>query len=209
MMESSGQEKREFVQENSKADSIRDTLQKEVLKMAEDAGFSHMALADRATWHTMKEVRDMCAADKCNAYGHSWTCPPACGTIEECQARMMEYDWGVLVQTTQMLEDSMDYEGMMEGEKTQKERFSDFLKKLREKDIDVLALSSGGCRICRKCSYPDSPCRFPEKAHSSMEAYDLLVSQVCKDNNLGYYYGKDTVTYTGLMLVKEHSGSAK
>ena len=42
-----------------------------------------------------------------------------------------------------------------------------------------------------------------------MEAYGLLVSQVCKDNDLGYYYGKDTVTYTGLMLVKEHSGSAQ
>ena len=175
---------------DSREDKERTSLQKEVLKIAEDVGFSHAALSDKKTWHTMKEVRDMCAADKCNAYGNSWTCPPACGTIEECQARMMEYDWGVLVQTTQELEDS-------------KEHFSEFLRRLREKGVDVLALSSGGCRICRKCSYPDSPCRFPEKALSSMEGYGLLVSQVCKDNNLGYYYGKDTVTYTGMMLVKE------
>ena len=39
----------------------------------------------------------MCAADKCNAYGNSWTCPPACGTIEECQARMMEYEYAAVL----------------------------------------------------------------------------------------------------------------
>jgi len=175
----------------------------EALKLAKDTGFSHVGLSEKSTWKCMKEVRDMCAADKCNAYGNSWTCPPACGTIEECQARMMEYDWGVLVQTTQTLEDSMDYEGMMEGEATQKERFSEFLERMRSAGADVLPLSSGGCRICKKCTYPDAPCRFPGRSLSSMEAYGLLVSQVCKDNQMGYYYGKDTVTYTGLMLVKE------
>ena len=38
-----------------------------------------------------------------------------------------------------------------------------------------------------------------------MEGYGLLVSQVCQDNDLKYYYGPNTVTYTALFLIKEHS----
>ena len=36
-----------------------------------------------------------------------------------------------------------------------------------------------------------------------MEGYGLLVSQVCKDNQMQYYYGPNTVTYTSLFLVKD------
>ena len=42
------------------------------------------------------------------------------------------------------------------------------------------------------------------KALSAMEGYGLLVSQVCQDNDLKYYYGPNTVTYTALFLIKEH-----
>ena len=63
----------------------------------------------------------------------------------------------------------------------------------------ALILGAGGCRICKKCAYPES-CRFPEKAISSMEAYGLFVTQVCRDNNIKYYYGPKTITYTGCVL---------
>ena len=36
-----------------------------------------------------------------------------------------------------------------------------------------------------------------------MEGYGLLVSQVCRDNGIEYYYGKNTVTYTGLFLIRD------
>ena len=34
-----------------------------------------------------------------------------------------------------------------------------------------------------------------------MEAYGMLVLEVCKDNHLGYYYGPNTIAYTGCFLV--------
>ena len=57
----------------------------------------------------------MCAVDKCHAYNKTWTCPPGCGTIAQCTERMKQYDWGILVQTTAELEDSLDFEGDAAG----------------------------------------------------------------------------------------------
>lgn len=177
----------------------KDTIVEDVIKL----GFSHAGLAEISTLKVMKEVREMCAVDKCRAYNRTWTCPPGCGTLEECSDRMQQYDWGVLVQTTAELEDSMDYEAMMDAEADQKANSKELLKELREVYPDVLALCSAGCDICKTCTFPDAPCRFPEKALSAMEGYGLLVSDVCKQNDLKYYYGPNTVTYTALFLIKE------
>ena len=177
----------------------KENLVEDALKL----GFSHAGMARIETLKPMIEVRDMCAVDKCHAYNKTWTCPPGCGTIEECKERMQQYDWGIQVQTTAELEDTMDYEGMMEGEKRQREHCHAFLKELRGIYADVLALCSAGCDICKKCTFPDQPCRFPEKAVSAMEGYGLLVSKVCQDNDMKYYYGTNTVTYTALFLIKE------
>ena len=166
-------------------------------------GFSHAGYAKIETLKTMEEVRDMCAVDKCNAYDRTWTCPPGCGSVPECQERMRQYDWGLLVQTTAVLEDSMDYEGMMEGARLQKENSEKLHAILRDKYKDVLALTTASCDICGKCTYPDEPCRFPDRATAAMEGYGLLVSQVCKDNGLDYYYGNNTVTYTALFLIRD------
>ena len=40
---------------------------------------------------------------------------------------------------------------------------------------------------------------------SGMEAYGLVVSEACMKNGLKYYYGPDTVTFSGMFLVKENS----
>ena len=63
----------------------------------------------------------------------------------------------------------------------------------------TLVLGAGGCRICPQCAYPD-PCRFPDKAMSSMEASGLFVTRVFKDNGVPYYYGPKTITYTACVL---------
>jgi hypothetical protein len=35
-----------------------------------------------------------------------------------------------------------------------------------------------------------------------MEALGMIVSDVCKDNNLPYYYGPNTLTYVGCVLIE-------
>ena len=69
------------------------------------------------------EVRQMCASDSCHKYNKCWSCPPGCGTLEECKQRVRKYKLGILVQTVGQLEDSMDGEGMMRTEAMHKASF--------------------------------------------------------------------------------------
>lgn len=146
-------------------------------------------------------VRDMCAADLCHLYGRCWTCPPHCGTLQEAAAKASTYHRGLLVQSTGCLEDDFDIDSISETEQLQKDRFMQLVTALRVNDPNCLPMSSGGCTMCDICTCPDAPCRFPDLAIPSMEAYGLLVSQVCADSGLNYYYGPRTITFTACILI--------
>jgi predicted metal-binding protein len=173
-----------------------------VKEVIAEAGFSHIGALDCDTIHLLPEVREMCKDNTCGVYGCRWSCPPGCGTLEECEARVRKYKKGILVQTVGELEDSMDFEGMMEAEKNHKAHFMEARKLLQEKFPGMLALGAGACEVCQKCTYPDKPCRFPEKSISSMESYGMLVNQVCTDNQMKYYYGPGTIAYTSCFLLE-------
>jgi len=168
-------------------------------QIARKTGFSAWAQLDPGTIECKGEVREMCAA--CGQYNKRWSCPPGCGTLEECAKEIAGRTQGILVQTIGDLEDEFDGEGMMEAEAGHKERFQKMLSIIREQGEDVLALGAGCCTRCKDCSYPDMPCRFPKEAVSSMEAYGMLVLEVCGNNGLTYYYGPDKIAYTGCFLL--------
>lgn len=170
--------------------------------IAEEAGFSKCGKLELSSLVFMPEVRDMCRADLCHSYGKNWCCPPACGTIEEAAARAKNYSFGILVQTIGETEDDFDYEGMQAAADKHDKHFACMLKMLRELGYEVWALGAGACKLCTVCTYPDAPCRFPNEAYFSMEASGLWVSKICELSSLPYYYGKNTITYTGCFLLK-------
>ena len=83
---------------------------------------------------------------------------------------------------------------------THRVHFLNLARQARLLAPDCLPLSAGPCLVCRKCTYPHRPCRFPAKAISSMEAYGLLVSDICIRSGLQYNYGPKTLTYTSCIL---------
>ncbi len=175
---------------------------KELEVIGKQTGFTHIAPLDCSTIQLLPEVRQMCANNTCHMYGKNWSCPPGCGTLEECEARVRQYTHGILVQTVGNLEDSMDVETMMETETEHKKHFFALEEQLRAKYPAMLPIGAGCCTRCKECTYPDNPCRFPNKTFASMESYGMLVTQVCQDNNLTYYYGPCTITYTSCFLLE-------
>lgn len=163
-------------------------------------GFDTAVPMDVATLLPRQDVRDMCAADKCHAYGKNWTCPPHCGTLLQCHARMQKYTRGILLQTVGKLEKTIDTKAYRQTEARHLEQFYALSALIRTQHPDALCLGSGGCRVCGKCAWPE-PCRFPDKACASMEAYGLFVTQVCRDNGVAYYHGEKTITYTACILL--------
>lgn len=170
-------------------------------RRALELGFDHAAPVEAAALECLPEVREMCAADRCRAYNRCWTCPPGCGTLEDCAARLSQYRRGILVQTTGHLEDDFDVEAMLDTEARHKARFAGLAKEIRSALPRCLPLGAGSCTRCTPCTYPDAPCRFPQEAIVSMEAFGLLVAQVCQRAGLEYYYGPRTITYTSAVLL--------
>lgn len=175
----------------------------DLVELALELGFSHAAPMRTENLRALPEVREMCASGRCQRFGKSWSCPPACGSVEECETRMHAYQSGVLVQTTAELDDPFDIDGMNRAQEEHKKHFLTLTRQARLLCPPVLPLTAGSCSLCRSCTYPDKPCRFPDKMLSSMEAYGLLVSDVCRDAGLPYYYGPGTLTYSSCILTKE------
>ena len=169
---------------------------------AKKAGFDQAVPLGGSTVEPLQEVRQMCASNTCQKDGKNWSCPPACGSLKECREEILERSEGILVQTVGTLEDSLDVESMMETERLHKEHFRSLHETLREQYEGLLALGAGCCTICQACTYPSSACRFTEKRISSLEAYGILVSDLCTRNQLKYYYGENTIAYTSCFLWK-------
>ncbi|MBE6018416.1 MAG: DUF2284 domain-containing protein [Lachnospiraceae bacterium] len=177
--------------------------EQEIIQAAKDSGFSTAEHLDLSTLHFLPEVRSMCSADRCHSYNRNWACPPACGTLEEWQEKASHYSKGVLLQTIGDREDSYDIEAMIEVAHENKDHCDRMIEKLIGQKADFTFLAAGACTRCEKCTWPDAPCRFPEKTYPSMEAAGLFVSQVCKDNGVPYNYGDEKIAYTCCVLFNE------
>ena len=168
-------------------------------KKAVSLGFTHAVPLDPGKLTARSDVRAMCAADKCRAYGKNHTCPPHCGTLEECQQKMRGFSRGILVQTVGILQKTIDSRAYRETERRHLTQFHALAEAVRKVHPEALCLGSGGCRVCKECAFPE-PCRFPEKACASMEGYGLFVTHVCRDSGIDYHHGEKTVTYCACVL---------
>lgn len=173
---------------------------KTLIKEAEDAGFSTVLPLDVSTLELRDDVRAACAENKCGQFGKNWTCPPACGELEELKTRISSYKHGVIVETSGELEDEFDYETTMEIFAKHQRTMISFARRLEGQTGKLLALGAGACTVCKECAYPE-PCRNPGVKISSMESYGLLVSDICKKNGAEYYHGKNTQTFVGCYLI--------
>lgn len=174
----------------------------ELKKLALEYGFTHVGELNIKALVFMPEVREMCRADRCHAFGKNWRCPPACGSIEEASARAAQYSFGMILQTVGQMEDDFDLETIQSTGKKHAESFIAIMRELKKKYPDILGMGAGTCQRCKTCTYPDAPCRFPEDSYSSMEAYGLWVSKVCELSGIPYNYGPHTLAYTSCFLLK-------
>ena len=168
------------------------------ISLAEQLGMS-AAILDVRLLRPVQMVRNACVADTCGAYGKNWTCPPYCGTLEQCDEKIHSYSRGILLQTVGILDKIIDTKGYARVEKAHLAQFAVFCDALRREYPEALCLGSGGCRICEQCAWPE-PCRFPQRACASMEGYGLFVTQVCRDHGVTYYHGQKTITYCSCVL---------
>ena len=81
--------------------------------------------------------------------------------------------------------------------KTTVDRFAENAKTLIP---NALILSNESCNRCKKCTYPDAPCRFPDKLYPSIEGFGFIVSELATQAGIKYNNGPNTVTFFGAVL---------
>lgn len=170
----------------------------------EAMGAAHAGVVRVEEIHFEPAFREACASNMCGNYGRCWMCPPDAGDIHELIAKAKTFDKALVYQTIGTLEDSYDFEGMMEA--------ADIQNKLAQEVGDVfkalpftatLHLGAGGCHVCSVCAKKtNEPCRFPERAMASLETYGVAVSELAAKANMKYINGQDTVTYFGAFLYR-------
>ena len=145
-------------------------------------------------------VAEACKSNQCGKYGTCWTCPPAVGDWAELEKRICSYENAAVFTCKYDLEDSFDFDGMMEAQRGTMQLLYSIADAMREDGLAFWALGCGGCSICKKCTYPEAPCRFPEKAVVSVEACGIHVVNLSKNIGVRYNNGANTVTYFCILL---------
>ncbi|MCL2443673.1 MAG: DUF2284 domain-containing protein [Treponema sp.] len=144
---------------------------------------------------------DYCKTNVCGNYNKSWTCPPACRSIEEQREKILFYKNVLVFSTKHNIEDSFDYDGMTKG----RELHTLLTGKLKQQLGDVPVYGAGSCPVCldkegkHSCSFP-KPCMFPEKRIGSIEAAGIDVTELCKAAGINYNNGPNTVTFFTIVL---------
>lgn len=183
---------------------LKGTNQK-IIELALACGADNAAgiAADQVVLDEM--FRDICKSNACGNYGNCYMCPPDVGDIHVMMDTMRTYQLGALYQTIHALEDSFDYEGMVEAASNHvkvSQHLEDELRLLNPGAY--LHLSVGGCNVCEVCAKRNNlPCTFPDRAMASLEVYGVNVYSTAQNAGLKYINGQNTVTYFGLVMLKE------
>ncbi len=148
-----------------------------------------------------ENLRSYCEVNHCGNYGKNYACPPSVGEGKKLIAKAKKYKKALVFQTVTQIEDSFDLEGMKEAELRHSKISAKINQYIQKHFDDYVQLTAGKCSVCPVCAQIErKPCRFPDKAISSLEAYCMNVSDLAKLCSMNYINGKDTVTYFGAFL---------
>lgn len=128
-----------------------------------EIGFTEVAPVKIEDLVPMPEIREMCAVDRCGSYGRKWSCPPYCGTLEECTARIQAHQSGIIMTTAVKLEDSFDYEGMQEGGRKHQQQFCRLWKNCAPNTPICCRWGRGAAAIVKPVLVRMSPAAFRRK----------------------------------------------
>lgn len=184
---------------------MQDAMLEQIITWAQELGATHaQVVTDRAVLQAKESVRKACLQNYCGKSGRCWACPPHVGEFEELAERLLAYSAEVVVQSVAPMEDSWDLEGMEAAARAHNDRMRALGARVAAHfpECEVLSLGCGGCGFCERCTCPDEPCRYPDKALGSVEGYGLDVKALVQSVGLSYINGANTVSYVGAVLVR-------
>ena len=171
------------------------------VKDAERLGFFAAAPLDMCALEARPEIRMLCAPDKCESYGKTWVCPPGCGELPECAARLAGFHAALLIESKYEHVDTGDLVYMKVLAAEHNRRLLALRELVAREHPKVWFLSTGSCEFCDECSYPSAPCKKYEILRGSVSAYGLDVERICESAGIEYAFAAGTVRYIAFLLI--------
>ena len=147
-----------------------------------------------------ERIRYVCEHE-CTMYGKSWACPPAVGTVEACREKVLSYPEGLVFTTLTEVEDIADLEATLATRAPHEQITRQVRDILRQYASDVLTLSTEACAICEHCTYPNAPCRNPDRMFPCVESYGIVATDLAEKNGIEFYNG-NLVTWFSVLCYR-------
>jgi predicted metal-binding protein len=155
---------------------------------------------DPKTLEFTQRVRFICQSE-CPMYGKSWACPPAVGSVEECQAMCNGFAHCLMIATITEVSDISDIQQSLATRGEHEDLTDQIADLLRQQGINPYVLSTEACAACERCAYLDGqPCRFPGRMHPCVESHGINVIPAMEELGIPFISGENLVTWVSLLL---------
>ncbi|MFV0528958.1 MAG: DUF2284 domain-containing protein [Lachnospiraceae bacterium] len=189
-----------YDEQNERRRQMKKKIEDILQEQKETAGVHEYAFLAASDISFSDDVRTICEGNGCGLYNTSWACPPAVGTVAECKARYQAFADALVMTTVTELEDKYDFEKWIEAG-VRHEAVTDAVARIVEDNAtSSLVLSTEGCKICNSCTYPDQPCRFPNRMHPATEGYGIMVTELAKRGGIAYNNGTNSITFFSVIF---------
>lgn len=158
------------------------------ISAAKELGFTNAMTISSGLIACDDDIRALCTPDKCGNYGSGWICPPGCGSMESCRDVVAGYKNAILIQS---LSENVDFTNAGEMLRITKEHnalAAKLFEKIRAEQGSAYLLTTGGCDLCEKCTFPDEPCRIPDKNRGSLSAFGINVTKLCEKAGMEFSF---------------------
>ena len=150
-----------------------------------------------------QRIRWICRHE-CPMYDRSWACPPAVGSVEDCQGKCRSYNSCLMISTITEVADISDITGTLATRADHEAVTNEVRELLRQQGIEPYVLSTEACAHCQRCAWLDGqPCRYPERMHPCVESHGINIIPVLDRYGLTFQYGENVVTWFSLLFCNE------
>ena len=155
---------------------------------------------DPAALEFTERVRWICR-NECPMYGKTWACPPAVGTVDQCQSKCRKYSNCLMIASIAEVADISDIEETL-ATRPEHEAITNQVRDIfRELGEEPFVLSTEACTVCERCAMLDGqPCRKPERMHPCVESHGINIVPVLEECGLEFQFGQNVVTWVSLLF---------
>ena len=166
---------------------------------ARELGFE-AALIDTAEIHFNPVFRTYCAENRCGQYDANYSCPPACGEVENMAAALQRFSRALVVRSSREIESYEDKETIFKAKKEHNAAMLSLCTMLRGEGACVKMCGASQCLLCATCARTrGEPCRDPERRYSCLSAYCIDVAKLAESAGMDFSWSDKKLSLYGLI----------